>query len=65
MRARTQRIVVFHDPKDETIPYSDSVTLVGDSALELRTVDAGGHRLMALIERGELAGAIRSLVNLG
>lgn len=53
-------ILVFHDPADDVVPHADSVRLA-EGAIELRSVDAGGHRLLALLERGELAEAINAL----
>jgi hypothetical protein len=62
LRARSKdvEIVCFHDPSDEVIPFADSVALAAGTAIDLRSVDGGGHRLMALVERGEVADAIRS-----
>lgn len=60
-RAEEARLVIFHDPTDDTVPYLDSVRLAADSSIELRSVEAGGHRLLALLERGELADCIRGL----
>ena len=54
-------IIVFHDPADTTIPFVDSVELARDSHIDFRPVDAGGHRLMELLTRGELATAIRDV----
>ena len=54
-------LVIFHDPSDEVVPHADSVGLARDSAIDLRSVDAGGHRLLELLERGELAETIRTL----
>jgi len=63
LRARSQRapIVIFHDPSDDTVPHQDSVELARGSAIDLRSVDGGGHRLLALLERGELADELRRL----
>lgn len=60
-RAADVRIVVFHDPSDDTVPFEDSALLAQGGAIELRSVSAGGHRLLGLLERGELADAIRAL----
>ena len=60
-RAADVRIVIFHDPSDDTVPFEDSVLLAQGGAIELRSVSAGGHRLLGLLERGELADAIRAL----
>ena len=54
-------IIVFHDPSDTTIPFTDSIELTRDSHIDFRPVDAGGHRLMDLLNRGELANAIREI----
>ncbi len=54
--------VVFHDPTDATVPFADSETLARTHAgVALRKVDAGGHRLMGLLETGMLAAEIRRL----
>lgn len=54
--------VVFHDPTDATVPFADSEALARlHPNMELRKVDAGGHRLMGLLETGLLADAIRRL----
>lgn len=60
----TVPILIFHDPADETIPHADSESLAAGSSIELRSVSAGGHRLMQLLERGTLAAAIHSLTRL-
>lgn len=52
-------VVVFHDPTDDTVPLADSVALAGRSAIELAKVDAGGHRLMGLLEDGSLVATLR------
>ena len=59
---REQAILVFHDPSDDVVPHADSVELGRGECVELRSVDAGGHRLIALLERGELAEAIHAMV---
>jgi hypothetical protein len=55
-------VIVFHDPTDDTVPFADSVALTQDSHLELRSVDAGGHRLLGLLTNGELKEALQCLV---
>lgn len=60
-RAANMRIVVFHDPDDETIPCADSEALARGTAIDLRVTRAGGHRLLGLVEGGELGRAIREL----
>lgn len=59
--AAKQPLVIVHDPTDETIPHAHSVALAADSAVVLRSVSGGGHRLMDFVERGELAEAIWGL----
>lgn len=61
-RAAAQRIVIFHDADDETVPFGDSVALQGGSDIELKRVHAGGHRLMGLLEDGSLVETLRGLV---
>ncbi|WNG16124.1 hypothetical protein [Cystobacter fuscus] len=63
IRARSMQlpIVVFHDPSDETVPHQHSVELARGSGIDFRSVNAGGHRLMGLLNRGELAEAIKEL----
>ena len=57
--AATRPVVVLHDPVDDTVPFADSVALAGRSAIELVRVDAGGHRLMGLLDDGSLAATLR------
>lgn len=57
--AAVRPVVVLHDPGDDTVPFADSVALAGRSAIELRPVDAGGHRLMGLLDDGSLAATLR------
>ena len=45
----------------DTVPFDDSVALAADSKIELRSVSGGGHRLLELVDRGELADTIRAL----
>ncbi len=54
-------ILIFHDPSDEVIPHAHSLRLAEGSDIELRLVEAGGHRLLDLLERGELSQAIQHL----
>lgn len=54
-------ILIFHDPADEVIPHSHSQGLAEGSSIELRLVEAGGHRLLDLLARGELSRAIQEL----
>ncbi|MFK8003815.1 MAG: hypothetical protein AB8H86_29905 [Polyangiales bacterium] len=60
--ATRARVVIFHDPSDSVVPHEDSVSLARDSSIDLRSVDAGGHRLLALLEGGELGETIRALM---
>jgi pimeloyl-ACP methyl ester carboxylesterase len=64
LRERSAEVpmIVFHDPSDETIAHADSVELSRDSRIDFRSVSAGGHRLMDLLDRGELKTAIEQLV---
>lgn len=57
--AAIRPVVVFHDPVDDTIPFADSVALAGRSPIELARVDAGGHRLMGLLDDGSLVATLR------
>lgn len=59
--AASQRIVVMHDPDDETVPFGDSVALQGGSDIELKRVRAGGHRLMGLLDDGSLVETLRGM----
>jgi len=65
LRAEEVPTVIFHDRSDATVPYLDSVRLAAGSTIDLRTVDAGGHRLLELLERGELAQCLRELAEAG
>lgn len=56
-------LVIFHDPSDDVVPHADSVDLARDSSIDLRSVDAGGHRLLDLLERGELTETIHGLLS--
>ena len=60
-RLRGKRIVIFHDPTDEVVPFADSEALAREGQLELRAVDGGGHRLMGICRDGRLAEALRAL----
>lgn len=50
-----QRMVVVHDPSDATVPFEDSQDLCSAGSIELKSVDAGGHRLLDLLGDGRLA----------
>ena len=64
--ARVERpILVFHDPSDDVVPHADSVDLGEAPGIELRSVDAGGHRLLGLLDSGELGEAIRACADAG
>ncbi len=54
-------IVVFHDPSDSTIDIGGSRELAAGSAVRLHEVQAGGHRLLDLVEDGRLAAVVREL----
>lgn len=60
-KATSQRIVIYHDPADDTVPIQDSEGLVKGSCIELRAVSAGGHRLMGLFEGADFAQHLRVL----
>lgn len=55
-------VVLFHDPDDGTIPFSDSLALAEGSPITLQKVSAGGHRLMDLLHSGTLAAELERLV---
>lgn len=59
---RGKRIVIFHDPTDDVVPFADSEALAAEGELELRAVDGGGHRLMGICEDGRLADTLRAMV---
>lgn len=56
-------VLVFHDPTDTVVPHADSLRLERDAGVELRSVDAGGHRLLDLLRRQELGAAIHELLD--
>jgi len=58
---RGKRIVIFHDPTDDVVPFVDSEVLASEGEFELRSVDGGGHRLMGICKDGRLADALRSI----
>lgn len=58
---RGKRIVIFHDPHDDVVPFADSEALAKEGELELRAVDGGGHRLLEICNDGRLAEALRAL----
>ena len=60
---RGKRIVIFHDPTDDVVPFADSEVLAAEGQLELRAVDGGGHRLMGICNDGRLADALRALAS--
>lgn len=60
-----QPVRIFHDPTDDTVHYEHTVQLAQGAGLELCTVDAGGHRLLGLLESGQLADEIQELVGKG
>lgn len=58
---RGNRIVLFHDPTDEVVPFGDSEVFANEGQFELRAVDGGGHRLMGICHDGRLAECLRTL----
>lgn len=58
---RGKRIVIFHDPTDDVVPFVDSEALAAEGQFELRAVDGGGHRLLGICKDGRLAEALRAL----
>ena len=54
-------IVVFHDPADEVVPFDGSRTLAAGPRVRLRPVAGGGHRLLSVLEDGQLARTVREL----
>jgi predicted alpha/beta hydrolase family esterase len=61
LATRSAKTIIFHDPDDDTVPFQDSEALARLGNLELRSVNAGGHRLMELLHSGELAQALRQI----
>ena len=57
----SQRVVIYHDPDDDTVPIQDSERLVEGSHIELRALSAGGHRLMGLFEGDDFAQHLRAM----
>jgi hypothetical protein len=60
---RGKRIIIFHDPTDDVVPFADSEVLAAEGQLELRAVDGGGHRLLGICKDGRLADALRALAS--
>lgn len=54
-------LLIFHDPRDSVVPYEDSVTLAKNSNIELISPDAGGHRLLGILEDSQLFEKLRKL----
>ncbi len=54
-------VVIFHDPTDDVVPFTDSELMATETKIELKSVDAGGHRLLGLLDDGRLADEIRRL----
>lgn len=54
-------ITLYHDPLDDVVPLAHSISLCEGSAIDLRVVNAGGHRLLELLERGELAQTLHAV----
>lgn len=61
--SKTQSITIYHDPTDDVIDHADSVAQAKESAIELISPAAGGHRMMGVLEDGVLYEKIRSLVS--
>ena len=60
--SQTQPIVIFHDPADNIVDHEDSISQAKDSAIELQSPDAGGHRMLGVLESGVLYEKIRTLI---
>ncbi len=58
---RGQRIIIFHDPSDDVVPFADSEMLANEAQIELRAVESGGHRLLGICKDGRLADTLREL----
>lgn len=58
---RGNRVIIFHDPTDDVVPFVDSEVLASEGQFELRSVDGGGHRLMGICHDGRLAEALHGL----
>lgn len=58
---RGRRVIIFHDPTDEVVPFVDSEVFATEGEFELRAVDGGGHRLLGICEDGRLAAALHAL----
>jgi len=54
-------VVIFHDPSDDVVPFADSELMAAKTNIELKSVDAGGHRLLGLLDDNRLADEIRRL----
>jgi predicted esterase YcpF (UPF0227 family) len=63
LHGRSAKTIIFHDPSDDTVPYRDSEELALNAQMELRAVDAGGHRLLGLLTSGKLAEALQQLAD--
>lgn len=61
LKDRGAKTIIFHDPSDATVPFEDSVKLAQEANFELRAVDGGGHRLMGLVQSGQLATSLREI----
>ena len=59
------QVVIIHDPKDEIVPFKDSVRIYGDNILDGCDVKLiktdGGHRLINLTTDGLLDLVVLSL----
>jgi hypothetical protein len=56
-----QPMVILHDRKDDVIPFEHSEVLARGSSIQLKSVNAGGHRLLGLLEDGRLRDAIHAI----
>lgn len=61
--AARQSLRTFHDPTDDVVPFADSEALRARCGIPVVRVDAGGHRLLGLLDSGALAAAVRDLAS--
>ncbi len=62
-KCQTIPVVIFHDPTDDVVPFTDSELMAAETNIELKSVDAGGHRLLGLLDDGRLADEVRRLTD--
>lgn len=55
-------LVVFHDPQDDSVPFDGSRDLGAHPGVELHVVAGGGHRLLGILEDGQLAAVLRRVI---